>query len=200
MENGKEEKFWHNIKGTPKNCTAKANQIHGNTVLFANDGGHQGDSDALISNIPQIFLRIVTADCLLVFMFDPESKTVALVHASWRGLKKEIINWTIKYLGTKEGVNPENLFVLIGPFIQECCYTVRDDVYSEFPRQFSTKLLNGHYNLRLGEIALAKLSGVPSSQIEIASQCTSCSNDTLYSARKDKGNTGRNINIIGMLE
>ncbi len=200
LENGNEEKFWYNITGTPENCIAKANQIHGNTVLFANDGGHQGDGDALISNIPQIFLRIVTADCLPVFMYDPESKTVALVHAGWRGLKKEIINRTIEYLGTKAGVNPENLFVSIGPFIQECCYTVRDDVYSEFPRQFSTKLLNGYYNLRLGEIALAQLSGVPSSQVEITSQCTSCSDDTFYSARKEKGNTGRNINIIGILK
>ena len=198
--NNKEEKFWYNFTGIPENCIATVNQIHGNTVLFANNGGHQGDGDALISSIPQIFLRIVTADCLPVFMFDPESKTVALIHAGWRGLKKEIIKRTINYLSTTASVNQENLFVSIGPFIQECCYTVREDVYSEFPLQFSTKLLNGRYNLRLGEIALAQLSGVPPSQIEITSQCTSCSNDTLYSARKDSGSTGRNINIIGILE
>ena len=43
------------------------------------------DTDGVITNVPEVLLTTVHADCLPVYFFDPEKKAIGLVHAGWRG-------------------------------------------------------------------------------------------------------------------
>ena len=198
--NDAEEKFWYSYANIPESGIAKLNQVHGSTVVYAEKPGNLGDGDALITGRTGIFLRIVTADCLPVFMFDPVSITAALVHAGWRGVERNIIGQTIREMQNKANVDPHNLYVAIGPHIQHCCYTVQEDVASKFHSEFSNKINDRHFKLDLGKAAVTQLkaAGASLSHIEITSPCTCCSNDTFYSARGDIGGNGRNINVLGI--
>ena len=46
------------------------------------------DTDGVITNVPEVLLTTVHADCLPVYFFDPEKKAIGLVHAGWRGRGK----------------------------------------------------------------------------------------------------------------
>src|SRR3989344_5905709 len=51
--------------------------------------------DGLISK-SKSFISIRTADCIPIFLFDNVNKTVASLHAGWRGLSKGIASKAIK--------------------------------------------------------------------------------------------------------
>ncbi len=195
-----EEKLWYSYANIPENGIATLNQVHGSAVVFAEKSGSLGDGDALITGRSGIFLRVLTADCLPVFIVDSVSTSTALVHAGWRGIDRNIIGKTVRDMKRKAKSDPHNLFVAVGPYIQQCCYTVQEDVASKFHPEFSTKINDRHFKLDLGNAARMQLTaaGVPPSQIEITSPCTYCSNDTFYSARRDTDGKGRNINVLGI--
>ena len=43
------------------------------------------DTDGLITDLKNVLLTTVHADCLPVYFFDPEKGVIGLVHAGWRG-------------------------------------------------------------------------------------------------------------------
>src|SRR3989344_6942325 len=56
------------------------------------------NTDSLLTSDKDIFLAITTADCLPIFLYDPNRQTIALIHAGWKGLAVGIIDKTIKHL------------------------------------------------------------------------------------------------------
>jgi len=82
--------------------------------------------DGLITNEKNLFLFILTGDCLPLALFDPKTKTFALIHGSWDTLFAEILEKTILKLKKEFNVNPQNLLAKIGPSIGPCCYTQKN--------------------------------------------------------------------------
>ena len=111
------------------------NQIHGKEVIVV-DGLEKiyGDqdlpkADALVTNLPNIVIGIVTADCAPILFCDEEKKIIAATHAGWRGARIGVIAATIaemKKLGAK------NIKAMIGPMIQQKSYEVSQDFLNEF--------------------------------------------------------------------
>src|SRR5947208_1360962 len=65
--------------------------------------------DALVSNTPQIFLAVKTADCVPILLGDPKAGAFAAVHAGWRGTSASIVARTIEQLHNQYDVRAENL-------------------------------------------------------------------------------------------
>lgn len=195
-----ELRFYNNID-LPAECLAKIRQVHGNSVKVVFEPGSFGESDGMITRKKNTYLRIVTADCLPLFFYDPVSRSIGLAHAGWRGLKANIAGKVTRQMQSSFKTKPMDLLVAVGPFIRDCCYSVKDDVASLFSAGFAKPAKNGKYMVNLGEIVMNQLtdSGIRRKNVEISKECTYCHKERFSSARRDGKRSGRNISLIGLV-
>lgn len=79
-------------------------------------------ADALITNEPQLYLFVLTADCIPLALYDPKNQAIALIHISWKTAHQDIIDLTVKKMSENFGTNPKNLIAQFGPSLGPCCY------------------------------------------------------------------------------
>lgn len=153
------------------------NQVHGNNVVVVdskNIGQEITECDGLITNDPNVILVVKTADCLPISITDSNQKVIALVHAGWRGLYKEIIKNSISKLVTKFDCNPIDLKIKIGPHICQKHYEVGEEVWRLFKDIRGAVIHNTKTCLCLYRIARSQLMalGVRKENIEVDARCT----------------------------
>ncbi|MEH7353031.1 peptidoglycan editing factor PgeF [Neobacillus drentensis] len=165
-------------------------------------------TDGFYTNEEGILLTLCFADCVPLFFIAPEKKMIGTAHAGWKGTVGQIAKQMIIAWG-REGIQPEQIFVAIGPSICEKCYIVDERVIN-----FVDKLLvdeavipynlvkEGQYSLNLRELnrQILLASGVPNKNILQTNFCSSCNNEVFFSHRRDKGKTGRMLSFIGWKE
>jgi YfiH family protein len=179
---------------------AISKQIHSAFVKKVTKPGVYTDTDALFTNRQDFLLSVQTADCLPVFMYDPNKKVIAAIHAGWQGSLRGIVSETLALVIKEYAIHPNNLKIAIGPGIQGTCFELREDVFSQFPNQF----LKMHENketkyLDLQSFIKSQLvrCGVIENNIYIDTTCTHCDDKRFYSYRRNKNKSGRMIGIIG---
>lgn len=162
--------------------------------------------DGLLTKEKNIFLGVVTADCLPLLFYDPIKKISGIIHAGYRGLLLGILETIVrkfKMLGT----DTRNLLVAIGPSIGVCCYNVEKERVDKFTNTFSYlnniyHLSKNRYFLDLKKIAFLQLLnfGLLKSNIEISDICTKDAEDTFFSYRREGVEMyGEFVSIIGRL-
>lgn len=113
------------------------NQIHSNKVVLIDDpkkihsSNNKPDADALVTNIRNLAIGVVTADCAPIILHDPVGQVIAIIHAGWRGAKSDIISNTVATM-VNLGSKPVNLKAIIGPTIRQRSYEVSPDFYADF--------------------------------------------------------------------
>jgi polyphenol oxidase len=157
-------------------------------------------SDAMITDISNICLMILTADCVPIMLFDPKRKVIGIAHAGWKGTVNFIAPKTVQAMQDNFDCSPSDIIAGIGPSIGPCCYEVGADVMIAFERMMPDKLdlilekkSSGkeHLNLWAANTIQLHQSGIPEKNIEIAGICTRCHAERFYSVRKDGIHTGR---------
>ena len=116
-------------------------QVHGSSVVTIDDSKKQFilNADGLITNKKDVFLGVVTADCLPVIFYDEKMGIAGIAHAGYKGLLKGILKNMV--LGFKElGSDTKDIKVAIGPSIGVCCYDVSIDRVKVFEDAFIAKL------------------------------------------------------------
>ena len=106
-------------------------QVHGDDILIVHqesDTHARPEADGLMSRESGVLLGIATADCVPVLMVAPEHGLIAALHAGWRGTLKGISQHAVKTLNNRWQVDPESVWVALGPSISPCCYEVGRDV------------------------------------------------------------------------
>lgn len=160
--------------------------------------------DGLITNQPNVFLGLTTADCLPIFYYDPDKKVIALVHAGWRGLLKGIIENTVSKFKEEYNSNVANIIVGIGPCICYKHYEVQKDLIQKFVQYPESIIRKGEKNyLDLRSIALTKLLqlGLQAQNIEISNECTFELQDKYFSYRRDKPSyVSPMFSVLGLTE
>lgn len=106
--------------------------LAGNPSTMAQHSSGAISGDALLSCHPGILLTIRVADCMPVFIVDPERRVIAAVHAGWRGALNRIISKTVGEMLRTFDSSPGSLLAAIGPSIRECCYEVGQEVVDAF--------------------------------------------------------------------
>lgn len=189
-------------------------QVHSDNVCWMSEAGRPEQTDAVITDKPGLCVCVKTADCIPILLYDTRKRTVAAVHAGWRGTVARIVTKTIEQM---QPVSPDDIHAIIGPGISLEWFEVGDEVYEAFraagfpmeriaPTPFpeeghATKgsLLGGwlgvkpHIDLWEANRWLLEQKGV--SDIYIKGICTRAS-EYFYSARRETINTGRNYNGI----
>lgn len=151
--------------------------------------------DALITAVPSVFIGIRTADCVPLCLYNCATKTIAVVHAGWRGIANGIIEKTLKVLNTSKYAN--SIYAAIGPCIEGDVYEVGADVVAQieplFPNESVCEIKEDCYYLDLKKAVNLQLKGcgISSEHVESSPYCTYKHNTQFYSYRKEKGNTGR---------
>ena len=108
-------------------------QTHSNNIKFVKKGGIYEDVDGLISSKKyQVPLSIKVADCVPIYLYDIKKECYGLIHSGWRGTRNKIISKALNVFIKEIGSNSKDIFIVIGPHIQRCCYEIDWDVAQYF--------------------------------------------------------------------
>jgi polyphenol oxidase len=159
-----------------------AQQIHGDKIAIVDAAGCVGRDDKLfpgcdgiITNQQGIVLGVYVADCCAVYLVDPKTPAIGLVHSGRKGTELGVVPNAIKQMIDRFGSDPANMIVQLSPCIRPPHYEV--DFAAEIVRQ-------------------CRALGVK--QIHDSGICTACDLDRYYSYRAEKGKTGRMLALIGL--
>jgi copper oxidase (laccase) domain-containing protein len=166
-----------------------AQQIHGNKIAVIEaprrgalsaqraDPRHREfpASDGIITNQRGIALGIYVADCCVVYIVDPKTPAIGLVHSGRKGTELGVVTNAIKQMIERFGSDPANMIVQLSPCIRPPHYEV--DFTSEINRQ-------------------CHILGVQ--HVHDSGTCTACDLARYYSYRAEKGKTGRMLAVLGL--
>ncbi len=184
---------------------ARVHQVHGNRVLTLRHGeaapkGEQ--ADGLLTDNADLVLSIRTADCVPVLIGDRSGRTVAAVHAGWRGVVAGIVPEAIRLFAAR-GIAPGQIVMAIGPCISTQAFEVGEEVAEQFVRSFAdtTSIIRRgvakpHIDLPAAIMAQALRLGLREDQIDTTDLCTFRDAELFFSHRRDSGITGRMAAVI----
>jgi polyphenol oxidase len=158
-----------------------AQQVHGNKIAIPDScsrgpvGREFPGCDGIITNQRGIALGVYVADCCAVYIVDPKTPAIGLVHSGRKGTELGVVTNAITEMIDRFGSEPANMTVQLSPCIRPPHYEV--DFAGEIMQQcraFSVKEIHD--------------SGIS----------TACDLDRYYSYRAEKGKTGRMLALLGL--
>jgi len=188
------------LAATGMRTALHARQVHGAEVRRHGDSGPKsavglrivGDCDGHATSEPGVLLAVSAADCVPIFVVDPEERSVAVLHAGWRGAAAGMLERGLDAVAGDAA--PSRLLLHLGPAICGRCYEVGPEVFQALglPRPEGPKLLD----LRdvLARRALAR--GVSPTNLTVSEHCTRCTGSGLFSHRG--GDRGRQVGYLGI--
>jgi YfiH family protein len=216
-------RFFGDLQGKAEFRTVTLKQVHSGVVraIRESDGVWQGkletpegkaalEGDGLMTDLPGVMLGVQTADCVPVLVADVEKRAVAAFHAGWRGTVARIVEQGIGKMREEYGSRPEDLMAAVGPSIGACCYSVGEELRSEFETRFGYAgqlfriAAGGQMHLDLWEANRRQLldAGVKGERITVVGECTACAvsggERKYFSHRAEHGFTGRMMSVVGV--
>ncbi|MBZ1348969.1 MAG: polyphenol oxidase family protein [Candidatus Liptonbacteria bacterium] len=175
-------------------------------------------SDAYITNLKDVPLIMLLADCAPIALYDPENKAIGVVHASRKTIAGEIPVKTLNKMNELYGTKPEQLVIYIGPYADGDRYEIGPEIYEEFfslknendSLMFSEKEIQSifkksgrssqggeHYYLDIGKAIKYLLikSGVSEKNIE-TSEYRTMKDNNLFASERVEGKENRGTNIL----
>jgi YfiH family protein len=199
-------------------------QVHGAEVALVAGGQPAGATaatraDAVLTASPGVALGVLAADCVPILIGNVVTGACAAVHSGWRGAVAGVLEAALRRLLALPGARVSDVRVAIGPSIGPCCFEVGPEVIAEVEAAFgaAARQQGGirarrqqqeqeqepkqeqekeHVDLwRLGALAAQGL-GVAAAHIDVAEQCTACTEGRFFSYRRDRGRTGLQAAVI----
>src|SRR4029450_13139652 len=120
-------------------CTVR--QVHGNQVCVVDAAMLQRGlmgiaADALVTNLAQVTLGVLVADCLPIVLYALDTPVIALVHAGRMGTYHRVVQHTLKTIEPRFPTPPGQVHAVLGPAIGACCYTLDRRAVGPFQDQF----------------------------------------------------------------
>lgn len=163
--------------------------------------------DGLITEVPDLVLMLLFADCVPIIIYAPDRHVISVVHAGWRGTAKSIVKKAINILDEEFHADIKKMKVAIGPAIGQCCYPVSTEVSEEleitikkdcdniFTRSIDDDDL---VNVDLKKLNARQLGDTGVINIDKSDNCTCCMSSVFYSYRAENGKTGRHAAIASL--
>jgi polyphenol oxidase len=177
-----------------------ARQVHRADLLW-HDEGPPGLSisdafDGHATATPGVLLAVSVADCVPVFLVDPEFRAVAAVHAGWRGAAAGVLEAGIRTLVEHTGARAERLHLHLGPAICGQCYEVGPEVHAALGQ----RVPDGPTPIDVRAIlaARAAAAGIPHEHTTVSAFCTRCGDSPFFSHRG--GCAERQMGVIAVLD
>jgi polyphenol oxidase len=159
---------------------ATAEQVHGNRLAVIDraitSDQYFEDCDGFITMQRRIVLGVYVADCCAVYLVDPKTPAIGLVHSGRKGTELAIIESAIEQMTAQFGSDVTDLIVQLSPCIRPPHYDV----------DFAAQIIEQCRERGVGQL---HDSGI----------CTACDLDAYYSYRAEKGKTGRMLALLGLV-
>ena len=176
----------------------RATQVHGNTAAVVRESPpagtvrDAGECDILATDLRGVAIVVQTADCVPIVLAGRRS--IAVVHAGWRGSAKNAAAAGVAALADL-GDDPRQLRAFLGPSIGACCYEVGGEVAAQFAGEFARRSCDGRFRLDLVAVNRSQLRarGLPPENISTHPACTMCGGERFASYRRDGAASGRMI-------
>jgi copper oxidase (laccase) domain-containing protein len=156
-----------------------AEQIHGNKIAvvdtLVDKDQHFGGCDGFISNQPRIALGVHVADCCAVYIVDPNTPAIGLVHSGRKGTELGVVTNAIAQMTEQFGSKPGDLIVQLSPCIRP-----------------------PHYEIDFAAKIIEQCRDQDAREVHDSGICTACHVDLYYSYRAEKGRTGRMLALLGL--
>ena len=186
------------------------NQKHTNQVIhFKNKTSVENKltADAIVSEVSNIGIGILTADCAPILFYDPQKKIIGCAHSGWKGALNGIIKNTVKKFNELNS-NNNDLIAVVGPCIDKRNYKVKEDFFNKFISQennnkiFFEKIDNEEFLFDLRAFINNKILESGIKNIENLEMDTFSQKEFFYSYRRSQLNKekdyGRCISVILM--
>jgi polyphenol oxidase len=158
-----------------------AEQVHGKEVTVISSPPaekilqHPG-ADGLITNLPGQLLAIYVADCAAIYLADPVTSSIGLLHSGKKGSELNILAEAVGKMTTTFGTNPADITCIIAPCIRP------PDYETDFAATIRSQ---------------AKALGIKN--LHDTRENTAADTKTHYSYRIEKGQTGRMLALLSIL-
>ncbi|MDC6482523.1 peptidoglycan editing factor PgeF [Pelagibacteraceae bacterium] len=197
--------------GVDKNNLYTMSQTHSNKVVIINKNNQdikRVDSDALITNIKNISISVLTADCVPILIYEKINNVVACIHAGWKGAINGIVENTFNKMMQ---LNENNKFyVAIGPCIGLENYEVGKEFYDKFIHEnkknerFFFQNGNNKFNFDLRKYVNFKITKFDVKYVENVDLNTYAEKENFFSFRRSvklkEKDYGRCISTIGLID
>ena len=206
------------VLGVDPNHLTCGEQVHGVGVTrvtqeFVGKGAFSWDdsipdSDAIHTNMVNIPLLLLVADCVPVLIYDAVHHAVAVVHAGWRGAIAHIVERTMDSMHDAYGTLSSDCYLFVGPSIGADSFEVSEEIAEQFRQDMRAlgllqvdqvvryiqrqdqRTSTPHVDLKGYIAACVVHKGVPLEHVAVSSTDT-MTTDGCYSYRRDQGCTGR---------
>ena len=212
----KKENVLKNLDWVAKKITCRKeylitlNQKHTNQVIHFDSGKsvkNKLTGDAIVSEVKNIGIGILTADCAPIFFYDRKKKIIGCAHAGWKGALNGVIRNTVKKFNELNS-NNNDLIAVVGPCINKKNYEVKTDFFEKFISQdknnenFFKKLSSEKYVFDLRGFINKEIYDLNIQNVENIEMDTFSQQEFFYSYRRARLNReqdyGRCISVILM--
>lgn len=168
--------------------------------------------DGMITNKKGLVLSTTNADCILLLLFDPITKTIANVHSGWKGTLQRISVKAVEMMINDYNCKPQNIICCMCPSIRKCHFEVGIEVKEMFEKEFQDlkiseskeimekQLDNEKWNIDTVQINKIMLKGIGLKEENIIDSgiCSVCNCDLVHSYRIEKQEYGLATAIISL--
>jgi YfiH family protein len=184
------------------------NQVHSNKFHYISNNSkfnnNRFEGDALITNMRNLPIAVLTADCAPILIHDKDKGMIAAIHAGWKGAYKDIIKKVVKFM-IKKGCSTQNITAAIGPCISSNNYEVKEDFKKMFIKKDKQNIIFFNRNKKknyfnLNKYIHSQLESLNIKKIDNINKDTFNAKNNFFSARRsisrNENDYGRNISII----
>ncbi len=172
-------------------------QAHG-TRIRQHDAGFEGwlvldGYDCHVTREAGILLTVTVADCVPVYLADPNTGGIALVHAGWRGIAAGVLERAIDRLAEITGSARDGFAMHCGVAISGSRY----EVGAEVTDQLGAESSGSPRRVDLRDILAdrARVAGIR--HVTVSPWCTFDHSAMYFSYRRDGRSAGRMIAYLG---
>lgn len=164
-----------------------AEQVHGNKIAVIEravapvfpsgvDGREFPGCDGIITNQRGVALGIYVADCCAVYIVDPKTPAISLVHSGRKGTELGVVTNAIRQMIEHFGSDRAKMIVQLSPCIRP-----------------------PHYEVDFAADIILQCRALGLQHIHDSGICTACKLNRYYSYRAEKGKTGRMLAVLGLI-
>jgi len=190
-------KYILNLNSIYTKILYRVNQQHSDNICIIEDKYQETIvADGIITQIPEIALCISVADCVPIFLFDPNKIVLGIIHAGREGTRKHIVIKAVNIFVNKFNSNPDDIISIIGPSIGPCCYHLPDKLLGLCSKDGLVVTNKNTVDLWQSNKKQLLNIGINEGKIFISKECTYCSNYYYSYRRGDRQFRNYAIGII----
>lgn len=157
------------------------------------------EGDGLLTNLKDILIGVLTADCVPLFYTCKNRAFCGIVHAGWKGINQKIHIKMLEKIKNNFNTAPDQIEILIGPHIRKCCYEIGKELIEELQAAlYETR--NDKFFLDMESMIISDLirHNIKKEKIISYPACTKCGKNPAFYSYRNGERKGRNLSFIGL--